>query len=135
MDATGTVTALGARHVTSFESFQQLPGWRDLPGLKEDGWQGPPGPSSFSGIPRVAAHLENLGDGVLEAWCLMPGVSMPGDHQSDGIALTGGGFDFVDYRDNERRPHGVMFYSTDPTVEGYVQTEDGTTTYRAGTPH
>ena len=42
-------------------------------------------------------NLENLGDGVLEAWCVMPGVAKPGDHRSDGISLTGGNFNFADY--------------------------------------
>ena len=41
-----------------------------------------------------------------------------GDHESDGISLTGDPFNFTDYRENEMGPHGVMFYSTDPTRGG-----------------
>ena len=101
-------------------------------GLKEEGWQGPPGSVAFSGFLKLNVSLDNLGDGVLEMWCLMPGVSKPGDHESDGISLTGGAFNFSDYHDNEKAPQGLMFYSTNPAEDGYVLTSDGTTTYRAG---
>jgi hypothetical protein len=134
-DASGAVKAQGAWRVTSFLSFQKLPGWFGMPGLKEEGWQGPPGSASFSGFLKVNVQLDNLGDGVLETWCLMPEAPMPGDHTSDGIALNGPGLNFPDYHDNETAgDQGVMFYSTNPTDDGYVLAADGTTVYRAGTP-
>jgi hypothetical protein len=71
---------------------------------------GPPGSASFSGILKVRVKLENRGAGVLTAWCLMPGVAMPGDHVSDGISLRGRRFRFTDYHGTERSMEGVMFY-------------------------
>lgn len=130
--ATGAVTAQGAWRATSLVSFQKLPGWWGMPGLKEEGWQGPPGSVSFSGFLKVNVELDNRGAGVLEMWCLMPDVPLPGDHTSDGIALTGAGLDFSDYHENETAgDQGIMFYSTNPAEDGYVLTADGTTTYRA----
>ena len=66
----------------------------------------------------------------------MPGVPKPGDHTSDGISLTGGAFDFSDYREQEstRPPQGLMFYSTNPAEDGMVLAPDGTTMYRAAGP-
>jgi len=135
-DPSGSVKAQGAWRVGSFISFDKLSGWWNVPGPKEEGWQGPPGSTTFSGILRLNVSLDNLGDGVFETWCLMPGVMKPGDHRSDGMTLTGGAFDFSDYHEQEstRPPHGVMFYSTDPASDGMVLTADGTTMYRAGQP-
>jgi len=133
-DPAGTVRAQGTWRATSFVAFDKLPGGWDMPGLKEESWQGPPGSVSFSGFLKANVTLDNLGDGVLEMWCLMPGVAKPGDHESDGISLTGGAFNFTDYHDNEKAPQGVMFYSTNPAEDGYVLTPDGTTRYRAGAP-
>jgi len=135
-DAAGTVKTQGTWRVTGFDSFQKLSDWWNIPGLKEDGWQGPPGSTSFSGFLKVNVNLDNLGDGVFETWCLMPGVTKPGDHKSDGISLTGGAFNFSDYHEQEstRPPQGVMFYSTNPADDGNVLTADGTTIYRAGSP-
>lgn len=133
-DPSGAVRSQGTWRVTSLVSFQKIPGWWNMPGLKEEGWQGPSGSTTFSGILKVNVSLDNLGDGVLETWCLMPGVTKPGDHKSDGISLTGGTFNFLDYHDNEMGPHGVMFYSTDPASDGMVLGADGTTIFRAGSP-
>lgn len=128
-DATGQSTAEGAWRVTSFVSFEQTTGWWGVPGLKEEGWQGPTDSKSFPGLLTLSVHLENQGDGVLEAWCYMPDTPMPGDHQSDGISLTGGAFAFTGYQENELGNQGVMFYSTDPTRDGYVLTPDGTAVF------
>lgn len=129
-DAGGQVTAEGAWRVTSFVSFEQTTGWWGVPGLKEEGWQGPEASKSFPGLLTLGVHLENQGVGVLEAWCYMPDTPMPGDHQSDGISLTGDAFAFTGYQENELGNQGVMFYSTDPTRDGYVLTPDGTTVFR-----
>ena len=72
-------------------------------------------------------HLENEGDGVLTAWCLMPDVPKPDDHKGDGISLTGNDFNFTDFSESEMSLEGVMFYSTDPASHGYVLTSDGHT--------
>jgi hypothetical protein len=45
----------------------------------------------------------------------------------DGISLTGGKFDFTNFKENEMSLEGVMFYSTDPASDGYVLTPEGTT--------
>jgi hypothetical protein len=134
-DPAGTVKAQGSWRATSFISFQKLAGWWGISGLKEDGWQGPAGSSSFSGFLKLNVNLDNQGDGVLEMWCLMPGVTMPGDHTSDGIALTGGSFNFSDYHDNEMGDQGVMFYSTDSADDGNILTPAGTTTYDLSRRH
>jgi hypothetical protein len=128
-DASGELTARGSWRVTDFTSFEQLDGWWGMgPGFKEEGWQGPPGSASFSGFLRLRVNLENRGDGTLVAWCIMPGVSpKPGDHQGDGISLTGGNFNFTDFSENEMSYEGVMFYSTDPASAGYVLTPEDTT--------
>ena len=70
-------------------------------------------------------HLENEGDGLLTAWCLMPAVSKPDDHKGDGISLTGDDLNFTDFSESEMSLEGVMFYSTDPASHGYVLTSDG----------
>jgi hypothetical protein len=121
---------------TRFISFDKLSGWWNIAGLKEEGWQGPPGSTTFSGVLKLNVSLDNLGDGVFEGWCLMPGVTKPGDHTSDGISLTGGPFNFSDYHEQEstRPPQGLMFYSTNPAEDGMVLASDGTTSYRASTP-
>ncbi len=127
-DASGKVTAKGSWQVTDFISFEQLDGWWGMgPEFKEKGWQGSPGSTSFSGFLKLKVHLANQGDGVLTAWCLMPDVSKPGDHQGDGISLTGANFDFTDFSESEMSFEGVMFYSNDPASKGYVLTSDGHT--------
>jgi hypothetical protein len=134
-DANGEVTTQGSWRVTDFTSFEQLDGWWAMgPEFIEEGWQGPPGSASFSGFLKLEVNLENQGDGVLTAWCIMPGVSpKPGDHQGDGISLTGGDFNFTDFKESEMSLEGVMFYSTDPASEGYVLTSEGTTVRKAAT--
>src|SRR5215208_8437230 len=127
-DATGKITAKGSWQVTDFSSFEQFDGWWGMgPEFKEEGWQGPPGSASFSGFLTLKVNLENQGDGVLVAWCLMPGVSKPDEHQRDGISLRGGNFNFTDFSESEMSPEGVMFYSTDPASKGYVLTSEGHT--------
>ena len=106
----GALEARGAWRATRFISFLQLAGWWGIPGFQELGWQGPPGSASFSGFLKVRVKLENRGAGVLTAWCLMPGVAMPGDHVSDGISLRGRRLRFTDYHGTERSMEGVMFY-------------------------
>ena len=127
-DASGEVTAEGSWRVTDFTSFEQLDGWWGMgPEFKEEGWQGPPGSASFSGFLTLKVSLENRGDGVLVAWCLMPDVPKPGKHQGDGISLTGDNLKFTDFSESEMSYEGVMFYSTDPASDGYVLTSEGTT--------
>jgi hypothetical protein len=106
----GAVKARGTWRVNRFISFLQLAGWWGIPAFEELGWQGPPGSASFSGFLKVRVKLENRGAGLLTAWCLMPGVPMPGDHISDGISLSGRRFNFTDYHGTERSMEGVMFY-------------------------
>jgi hypothetical protein len=114
--------------VTDFVSFEQLDGWWGMgPEFREEGWQGPPGSPSFSGFLTLKVNLENQGDGTLVAWCLMPDVSKPDDHQGDGISLTGDNFKFTDFSESEMSYEGVMFYSTDPASDGYVLTAGGHT--------
>jgi hypothetical protein len=130
-DASGEVKSEGSWRVTDFTSFEQLDGWWGMgPEFKEEGWQGPPGSPSFSGFLKVKVHLENEGDGLLTAWCLMPDVPKPDDHQGDGISLTGDNFKFTDFSESEMSYEGVMFYSTDPASGGYVLTPEGTTVPR-----
>jgi len=132
-DASGKITAKGSWQVTDFSSFEQFDGWWGMgPEFKEEGWQGPPGSASFSGFLTLKVNLENQGDGVLVAWCLMPEVlerhphlSTPDNHLGDGVSLTGGDFKFTDFSENEMSMEGVMFYSTDPTSPGYVLTSEG----------
>src|SRR5215212_4642923 len=127
-DASGEVKSQGSWQVTDFVSFEQLDGWWGMgPEFKEEGWQGPPGSPSFSGFLKLNVHLENEGDGVLTAWCLMPDVPKPDDHKGDGISLTGDNFNFTDFSESEMSLEGVMFYSTDPASHGYVLTSDGHT--------
>jgi hypothetical protein len=127
-DASGAVKSQGSWQVTDFISFEQLDGWWGMgPEFREEGWQGPPGSPSFSGFLKVKVHLENEGDGLLTAWCLMPDVPKPDDHKGDGISLTGDNFNFTDFSESEMSLEGVMFYSTDPASHGYVLTSDGHT--------
>jgi hypothetical protein len=127
-DASGVLKAKGSWRVIDFTSFEQLDGWWGMgPEFKEEGWQGPPGSTSFSGFLTLKVNLENQGEGVLVAWCLMPAVSKPDDHQGDGISLTGGDFNFTDFSESEMSLEGVMFYSSDPASNGYVLTSDGHT--------
>lgn len=133
-DASGKVTAKGSWRVTSFISFEQLDGWWGMgQEFKEKMWQGPEGSTSFSGFLKLKVHLENKGDGVLTAWCLMPEVSKPDNHQGDGISLTGANFDFTDFGESEMSMEGVMFYSSDPASKGYVLASDGHTIRRTAT--
>jgi hypothetical protein len=131
-DASGEVKSEGSWQVTDFASFEQLDGWWGMgPDFKEEGWQGPPGSPSFSGFLKLKVHLENEGDGLLTAWCLMPDVPKPDDHKGDGISLTGDNFKFTDFSESEMSLEGVMFYSTDPASHGYVLTSDGHTVRKA----
>ena len=133
-DASGGVTAEGSWRVTDFVSFEQLDGWWGMgPEFKEEGWQGSPGSASFSGFLTLEVNLENRGDGVLVAWCLMPDVPKPGKHQGDGISLTGDNVKFTDFSESEMSYEGVMFYSTDPASDGYVLTSDGHTVRKTAT--
>jgi hypothetical protein len=134
-DASGALKAQGSWRVTDFRSFEQFSGWWGLgPDFKEKGWQGPPGSASFSGFLTLKVSLENQGEGTLVAWCLMPQVlkrhphlANPDGHVGDGISLTGGKFNFTNFKENEMSLEGVMFYSTDPATPGYVLTPEGTT--------
>jgi hypothetical protein len=139
--SSGEIKAKGSWRVTDFRSFEQLSGWWGMgPNFKEKGWQGPPGSSSFSGFLTLKVNLENQGKGTLIAWCLMPQVLKkhphlvnPDGHVSDGISLTGGKFNYTNFREGEMSgpPYqGVMFYSTDPASGGYVLTPKGTTVPR-----
>src|SRR5829696_9211439 len=139
--SSGAVKAQGSWRVTDFRSFEQFSGWWGMgPNFKEKGWQGPPGSSSFSGFLTLKVSLENQGKGTLVAWCLMPQVLKkhphlvnPDGHVSDGISLTGGKFDYTNFKEGEMSgpPYqGVMFYSTDPASGGYVLTAKGTTVPR-----
>ena len=137
--ASGAGKAQGSWRVTGFRSFEQFDGWWGMgPDFKEKGWQGPPGSASFSGFLTLTVSLENQGEGTLVAWCLMdealkrhPHLVNPDGHVSDGISLTGGKFNFMNFKENERGgpPYdGLMFYSTDPASDwGYVLTSDGHT--------
>jgi hypothetical protein len=139
--SSGALKAQGSWRVTAFRSFEQLSGWWGMgPNFKEKGWQGPPGSSSFSGFLTLKVNLENQGEGTLVAWCLMPQVLKkhphlvnPDGHVSDGISLTGGKFNYTNFKEGEMSgpPYqGVMFYSTDPASGGYVLTPKGTTVPR-----
>ena len=136
--SSGALKAQGSWRVTDFRAFEQLSGWWGMgPNFKEKGWQGPPGSASFSGFLTLKVSLENQGEGTLVAWCLMPQVLKkhphlvnPDGHVSDGISLTGGKFNFKNFKEGEMSgpPYqGVMFYSTDPASGGYVLTPKGTT--------
>jgi hypothetical protein len=140
-DASGALKAQGSWRVIDFRAFEQLSGWWGMgPNFKEKGWQGPPGSSSFSGFLTLKVSLENQGEGTLIAWCLMPQVLEkhphlvnPDGHVSDGISLTGGKFNYTNFKEGEMSgpPYqGVMFYSTDPASGGYVLTPKGTTVPR-----
>ncbi len=101
---------------------------------RRKGGRDPPGSASFSGFLTLGVSLENQGEGTLVAWCLMPQVlkkhphlANPDGHAGDGISLTGGKFDFTNFKENEMSFEGVMFYSTDPATPGYVLTPKGTT--------
>ena len=122
----GTVTAQGSWSVSDFISFQQMSGWWDK-GMKELGWQGPPGSVSFSGFLALTVNLQKQGNAILVAWCLMPTVAMPGDHKGDGIMIVGPSLTFTDYKDTEDSAEGVMFYSTDPASTGYTLDAQGRT--------
>jgi hypothetical protein len=135
-DASGAVRAKGTWRVTDFSSFEQFSGWWGMgPNFKEKGWQGPPGSASFSGFLTLKVNLAGQGNGTLVAWCLMPEVlkrhphlANPDGHVGDGISLTGGKFNFTEFRQGEMAgpPYqGVMFYSTDPASHGYVLNPDG----------
>jgi len=138
-NASGAVKAHGSWRVTDFSSFEYFGGWWGLGNdFKEKGWQGPPGSASFSGFLTLKVNLAGQGNGTLVAWCLMdvalkrhPHVVNPDGHVSDGISLTGGKFNFKNFKENERGgpPYdGLMFYSTDPASSwGYVLTPDGHT--------
>jgi hypothetical protein len=134
--SSGAVKAQGSWRVTDFSSFEYFDGWWGLgPDFKEKGWQGPPGSSSFSGFLTLKVNLRNQGEGTLVAWCLMdvalkrhPHLANPDGHVGDGISLTGGKFDFTNFKENEMSSEGLMFYSTDPASSwGYVLTPDGHT--------
>jgi hypothetical protein len=138
-NASGAIRAQGSWRVTDFSSFEYFSGWWGLgDDFKEKGWQGPPGSASFSGFLTLKVNLAGQGNGTLVAWCLMPvalerhpHVVNPDGHVSDGISLTGGKFNFKNFKENERGGpplDGLMFYSTDPASDwGYVLTPDGHT--------
>jgi hypothetical protein len=134
-DANGEVTAQGSWQVADFRAFEQFSGWWGLgPDFKEKGWQGPPGSASFSGFLTLKVNLAKQGNGTLVAWCLMPEVLErhphlvnPDGHRGDGISLTGGKFNFTNFKETEMSLEGVMFYSTDPRSHGYCLTPDGHT--------
>jgi hypothetical protein len=134
-DASGALRARGTWRVTDFSSFEYFDGWWGLgPDFKEKGWQGPPGSASFSGFLTLKVNLAGMGNGTLVAWCLMaeplkrhPHLVNPDGHVSDGITLTGGKFNFTNFKENEMSLEGVMFYSTDPASRGYVLTSEGHT--------
>jgi hypothetical protein len=138
-DASGAIRAQGSWRVTDFSSFEYFSGWWGLgDDFKEKGWQGPPGSASFSGFLTLKVNLAGQGNGTLVAWCLMdvalkrhPHIVNPDGHVSDGISLTGGKFNFKNFKENERGGpplDGLMFYSTDPASSwGYVLTPDGHT--------
>jgi hypothetical protein len=139
--SSGALKAQGSWRVTDFSSFEQFSGWWGMgPNFKEKGWQGPPGSASFSGFLTLKVNLKDQGEGTLVAWCLMPQVLElhphlvnPDGHVSDGISLTGGKFNFTEFKEGEMSgpPYqGVMFYSTDPASGGYVLTPKGTTVPR-----
>jgi hypothetical protein len=136
--SSGAVKAQGSWRVTDFRSFEYFSGWWGMgPNFKEKGWQGPPGSSSFSGFLTLKVSLENQGKGTLVAWCLMPQVlkkhphlANPDGHVGDGISLTGGKFNFTNFKEQEMSLEAVMFYSTDPASGGYVLTPKGTTVPR-----
>jgi hypothetical protein len=135
----GAVKAHGSWRVTDFRAFEYFSGWWGLGrDFKERGWQGPSGSASFSGFLTLKVNLAGQGNGTLVAWCLMPvalerhpHVVNPDGHVSDGISLTGGKFNFKNFKENERGGpplDGLMFYSTDPASDwGYVLTPDGHT--------
>ena len=133
--ASGAVKAQGSWRVTDFSSFEQFGGWWGLgPDFKEKGWQGPPGSPSFSGFLTLKVNLAKQGNGTLVAWCLMPEVlkrhphlANPDGHRGDGISLTGGKFNFTNFKETEMSLEGLMFYSTDPASHGYCLTPDGHT--------
>jgi hypothetical protein len=102
-----TVRERGTWRATRFISFEMLSGWWGIQNFKEEGWQGPPGSASFSGFLTLPRH----GTGVLRLWCLMPGVPKPKGHSSDGISFVGRNLKFTDFREQEKRLEGVMFYS------------------------
>jgi hypothetical protein len=101
----------GTWRATRFISFVQLPGWWGIKNFKEEGWQGPPGSASFSGFLKLRVVLTGHGGGMLRLWCLMPGVPKPKGHMSDGLSFIGRGLRFTDFRRQEKRLEGVMFYS------------------------
>jgi hypothetical protein len=136
--SSGAVKAQGSWRVTDFRSFEYFSGWWGMgPNFKEKGWQGPPGSSSFSGFLTLRVKLAGQGNGTLVAWCLMPQVlkkhphlANPDGHVGDGISLTGGKFNFTNFKEQEITLEAVMFYSTDPASRGYVLTPKGTTVPR-----
>lgn len=133
-DAAGAVTAEGSWQVTSLISFEQLhlDDWWGIPGFREEGWEGGPGAVSFSGFLTVNVNLDNLGDGVLRAWCLMPTAAMTDSHTGDGVSLVGDNFNFGGSEQAElsmfENLDGVMFYSTDPNARGWVLNPAGIAT-------
>ena len=130
-NAAGAVTAQGQWHATSFISLDILPleEWWGIPGFREEGWQGGPGSVSYSGFLAVNVKLDNLGDGVLRMWCLMPTAGMMDTHVGDGFSLSGNSFNFGATEQAEmtmfQNMEGVMFYSTDVNATGWVQNPAG----------
>lgn len=107
----GTVQKRGSWEARRFVSFRQLPGWWG-PGFEEEGWQGPPGSPSFSGVLTLAVRLEGRGDATLRAWCVMSEEAQRMAGRSfDGVTVTGPGLRFADSKPNVGRLEGgVMFY-------------------------
>jgi hypothetical protein len=110
-DRSGAVKAQGTWRADRFISFLQLPGWWGIQNFKEEGWQGPPGSASFSGVLKLRVTLTGHGNGLLKLWCLMPEVPKPKGHVGDGLAFTSGQLRFTRFREQEKGLEGVMFYS------------------------
>jgi hypothetical protein len=117
-DRSGAVKAQGTWRATRFISFLQLPGWWGIENFNEEGWQGPPGSASFSGILKLRVTLSDLGNGLLRLWCLMPTVPKPSGHVGDGLSFTSRQLRFTKFREQERGLEGVMFYSPGAPIAG-----------------
>jgi hypothetical protein len=110
-NAAGAVRTRGTWTATRFIDFRQLAGWWGIANFKEEGWQGPPGSASFSGVLRLRVTLTGRGGGVLRLWRLMSEVPKPKGHVGDGLSFIGRSLRFTDFRAQERGTEGVMFYS------------------------
>lgn len=115
-DSHRRLTRQGSWTAKRFLSFRQLPGW--LPrGFAQQGWQGPRGSQSFSGLLELAVSLDPGGPAVLSAWCVMSDAASRALHRPwDGITLVGPKLRFTGWKVNVNRPAGgVMFYGPGST--------------------